>query len=51
VSALLAREITVDQHRTTNKRLRESFADEADWQRAKAMVLGQTLSQLLGQQL
>jgi post-segregation antitoxin (ccd killing protein) len=47
VSALVTREITVDQHRAVNKRLRESFADPMDWERAKATVLGQ----LLGGQL
>jgi hypothetical protein len=46
VSALVSREITVAEHRAVNKRLRESFAGELDWERAKAAVLGDLLGQL-----
>jgi hypothetical protein len=41
VRDLQAGRITADQHRDVNRRLRESFADPMDWERAKATAINQ----------
>jgi hypothetical protein len=41
VRDLQAGRVSADEHRAVNRRLRESFADPMDWERAKATAMNQ----------